>query len=260
MDLGSAGPSVLGIGTVTLLSWAGSTDSGTVASASFVGAPYDDCTTTTISTSASDCEATACIVSANPFGDGGHLEPGQASAGVITFGGSVASIVLTPSSVPAVYTPFTSPDRWFAGGEQVIIDVAGDEAPHTRWLPLAPTPVMMTPPPGNWFGISRASDFTISWSGGTVGGVGLTIESGQALTEPGTAYGKVTCYFPVGYGHGTVSTDALAALPAGASTVTIDVESEGIEWDPNWRTTARVATYAETPTGDSYRGGTALVE
>ncbi len=89
---------------------------------------------------------------------------------------------------------------------------------------------------------------------------GNCVASRKSLTEPGTAYGKVTCYFPVGYGHGTVSTDALAALPAGAATVSIDIESEGIEWDPNWRTTARVATYAKTPTGDSYRGGPALVE
>jgi len=137
---------------------------------------------------------------------------GSHSAGTITVTGAALPVSIT-AGTSGVYTSFMANQVLFNGGETLTVAASGAEVPAFMKSVTAPGKATITSPakPSStspYLMITRASGFTVSWTGGS-GTLFVALFGG---TNQAT---RVNCRFDASAGSGTVPVDALMMLPAG---------------------------------------------
>lgn len=134
----------------------------------------------------------ACTLSECEFGDDSEPQPEdpeysfeQVSAGSIKITGTTADLTLTAGN-DKTYTPVTATERWWEGGETLVVQAPGsDDVPAFELELAAPSAVELTAPELSLLqpvSASRAEDFEILWDNGAEGTVSITIA--DADSEP----------------------------------------------------------------------------
>jgi hypothetical protein len=113
-----------------------------------------------------------------------------------------------------------APALWQGPGQPLVIAAAGAEVPAFSVSLTSPSSITVTSPTctvGAPCAVSRASPFTVRWSGGTTGSVLVDVFSQQG-TSP-TA--DVSCLFPASAGSGTIPANTMRQLLSGTGSIRI---------------------------------------
>jgi hypothetical protein len=161
--------------------------------------PYDD-----------NVYASGCTVTVF---EGNIGTPVGAGALTFTVDGQAPFTIAAPAQ-PDEY----STDHDFAL-DKLTVHAAGDAVPAFDAIvtPSSPSSVQMLQPalgPGSAPDVSRISDLSLLWKGGT---------SGTLILDFLSDAHEVVCTFPAADGHGTVPSTALAVLPVGQRTVLAEI-------------------------------------
>ena len=137
---------------------------------------------------------------------------GSHSAGTITVTGAALPVSITPGT-NGTYTGFMANQVLFNGGETLTVAASGAEVPAFMKSVTVPGKATITspakPPSASpYLMITRASGFTLSWTGGS-GKLFVSLDGGTNRST------RIQCKFDASAGSGTVPADALMKLPAG---------------------------------------------
>jgi hypothetical protein len=128
----------------------------------------------------------------------------------------MGDVMVTPQS-NGTYLPLTVPNPlWTVAGASVTVSGSGADFPAFSTMLVAPTAVTVVNPLAGAFDVPRNSDFAVSWTGGSAGHVTVEIDGAQK---------RLSCEFAVAAGNASLPAAGLTALPAGAATMTITVDS-----------------------------------
>jgi hypothetical protein len=142
----------------------------------------------------------------------------------LTITGGGDPITITPG-MGGAYT-FNEMRERFMAGANITVSASGDPmgVPMFSGMVTMPSAVNVTAPmlnPLMPLMVSRSTPLMVTWTGGTTGSV-------RALVIAGTAGGgstgqgeTLTCEFAAMSGMGTISSEALSALPAGQAILAI---------------------------------------
>ncbi len=255
---------------------------GGVSRESYAGAffeeptPIVDCTTHSVG----PCALETCTSTLN-----GSVPLAPQTAGVISITGGLQPVTLTPQD--GGYSGFFSEQPLWTGGERITVQAAGAEIGAFTVSTTAPGPVTIltpmflatgfsgssvygapdaSPACPTWTGstISRSSDLTIRWFGGTPGAVVQLIidATGTAWSGipspsacPELALGpNAVCTFDAAGGIGVVPAAVLSTISPGAVSVLAQVESLAAGGPTGWPTTFVAQSLALELSGSVWGG------
>jgi hypothetical protein len=137
------------------------------------------------------------------------------NAGTITVTGTMPSFTLNPGLF-GLYTPYSNATvSFFGGGETLTFQASGGTVPAFTQTLLAPNQVQLIVPGGAGQIISRASDFTVMWSGGS-GEMQLIVSS---LVDAGAS---IVCNVSASAQSMVIASTLLSQLPAGMAFLGVD--------------------------------------
>ena len=138
--------------------------------------------------------------------------PIYASGGTVSVTGLSQAITLTPKA-DNTYEPFSQMQPLFTGGEMITVSGTGAVAPAFSISVTAPSRAAITspakPPMNTSLMISRAQDFSVTWTGGGAGKLYVY------FAGPSASGTSLSCGYEADAGSATVPAAALAALPPG---------------------------------------------
>ncbi|MBX3250925.1 MAG: hypothetical protein KF901_27350 [Myxococcales bacterium] len=231
-----AGPSIVGFGSVVVMSQPGSHS----VSASFFRAAASACTTTTMG----PCRVTTCpppmMVEDAGMPEDAGVPPAAPHTGTITFGGAIIPAIDLVPNEDGTYPVIAGATALWTESSPVMITSTGDAVPRLS-LNLTSTEVVTVTGPTE-AATPMASDLTIDWSGVSPGDVVVSL----------IAFGRVSdvnptaeCRFAPGAGGGDVPAGVLAALGAGNTLFTVRSESRNQMVRDGWEVDVALRTSAE---------------
>lgn len=157
--------------------------------------------------------------------------PAAVSAGAITITGAAQPIMLMPAA-DKTYNTYMVATPLFAGGETITFAAAGGDVPAFDKTITAPTKTTITapaePPSSSpYLAIARASDFTVSWTGGGSGQVQIVLSSPQGDL-------RLFCRFDASAGTGKVPSGALLKLPSGTGSFAMASIAQTVHEAGDW--------------------------
>jgi hypothetical protein len=171
------------------------------------------------------CQLISCAGGAADGGVGADAGAADSvPAGTLTITGGGDPITITPG-MGGAYT-FNEMRERFMAGANITVSASGDPmgVPMFSGMVTMPSAVNVTAPmlnPLMPLMVSRSAPLMVTWTGGTTGTVRALVIAG---TAGGGAAGQgetLTCEFAAMSGMGTISSEALSALPAGQALLAI---------------------------------------
>ncbi len=139
--------------------------------------------------------------------------PGPAATtGAIAVTVGARTVTIKPTGAGTYAPPIDNTPALFQGGETVGFEVQafGDVPAHGGSV-TAPSPVVLTAPDSTKpVTASRAQDFALAWSGGTIGEVLFV----TGVQQPDGSVVALTCRLPADAGQASIPASTLAKLPA----------------------------------------------
>jgi len=163
----------------------------------------------TIDTGCPETELGACILL-----DCTQAAPAPVSAGTITITGATLPISLVPGTDKKYAGLSSQTQTYYTDGAMVSFAASGADVPAFTVGLTTPSKATITapvePPSASpYLMVSRASPFSVSWTGGGSGQIQVALFAGSPSTK------WIVCRFPASAGSGSVPTSTIAMLPAG---------------------------------------------
>jgi hypothetical protein len=225
-------PPVVNYGTILL-----ATNFATNVHNSFASAIFFDPSSPEITTGSTCTRATAgsCVVEVCPPPpmDLGPA-PDMAStaqppnAGTITVSGTMPSFTLNPG-LDGTYTPYINMTMsLFGGGENLTFQATGGDVPAFTQTLLAPAQVQLISPGAPGQTISRASDYTATWTGGSG-------ELQLVLTPASGPQTNLVCNVSAGAASVVIASSLLMQLPMGSTALLVQTSQRKSFFVGVWR-------------------------
>ncbi len=217
-----ANPPKLGTLTLNSVFFTGFADAHAAASfTTYAGGVAGPCTLE----AAGSCRVQSCPKD----GDLGSATPGPArtpvGAGMVTVAGPAGTMTLTDAA--NVYSLSLGSTEPWMGGESFTMAATGDVVSAFSLVVSAPSrPAISSPPKpasGTPLVVSRAGGLPIAWTPSSPGTLTIDVSG-----ETASAQVDVLCDVATSAGSYTVSTDALAAIPAGATSTGVSARSSTV--------------------------------
>jgi hypothetical protein len=209
------------------------------------------------STRAGLCTATySCPTTPAPIGG-----TATDSAGVITIGGGLLSIVLHPDAMPTPYL-FDSPgQREWLGGETLTFSATGGSVRAFIGQVRAPavatisSPALTHNPPDSGLPlmtltVDRSQDLVFRWAAMPPATINVGFSSAATNSMRPAAY--LDCQFDAAAGEGTIAASLLQLLPAGQGSVAVGSSNSDVVTAADWSVTLAADSAAVAADGTEF--------
>jgi hypothetical protein len=194
-----------------------------------------------------------------PLTDGG-ANP-YASAGKVSVDGlgvPIALEIMTMGMFAGQYTAFQQFMPLFMGGESLTVSASGAEVPAFATQLVTPSqPTMTMPAPQNTpRRVSRATDFGLTWSGGDLGDLRITL----GVQKMDGTFAGIDCSWPANFNGGVIPSGALQLLPAGQGILSFSVRVINTIAVGDWHVQVTSGTAILQPSGQPYESTSLILD